>query len=162
EHFEAVQLRHLDVQEQEIRIVVGHGFHGLESVRALGGDLELFIRFEKLAKDVAGRRLVVDDDRTDHRGNSMATRNRPSASPASSRARPSETALSRPRAFCRPTPSPRASARSGSAGLSMRILSIPSSCVAAMSIDPPSTTEATPCRTAFSTNGWRSSGGTRQ
>src|SRR5258708_30189041 len=141
--------------------MLSHGLHGLESVRALGHDLDVVVGPKELPEELAGGQLVVDDDDPDHRGSSMYTRNRPSVSTVCSSASPSETVFSRPRAFCRPTLSPRLSTRSGSAGLSMPILSVPSTRVASMSIVPPSTTEAIPCRTAFSTTGCRSSGGTK-
>src|SRR5258708_27859069 len=160
EHLEPIQLRHLDVQQQQVGIVLGHGIRRRESVRPVGHDLDVLVSEEELAEKLAGRRLVIDDDGPDHRGSSMYTRNLPSVSTVSSRAIPSETVCSRPRAFCRPTRSPRLSTRSGSAGLSIRIRSVPSCSVASMSIVPPSTTEAMPCRTAFSTSGCRSSGGT--
>ena len=124
QHFEAVELRHLDVEQEEVGIVLGDCLHRFESVRALGDDLAVLIRGQEFAQQLARRQFVVDDYGADHRGNSITTRNCPSASAACSMARPSETALSRPRAFSMPMPSPRASARSGSAGLSMTMRSM--------------------------------------
>src|ERR1051325_739649 len=165
EHFEAVELRHLDVDEEDIGIVLRHGANGFESVRAFGDDLEFFVGSEVLAQHVARERLVVDDDRTDQAltaGISISTRYRPLSSAVRSDARPSEIAASLPRAFCNPMLSPCGCGRSGSAGLSMRMCRRPSRALAAMSIVPPSTSDAMPCRTAFSTSGCSRSGGTRQ
>ena len=38
EHFEAVELRHLDIHEQHVGLVLGHCLHRLEAVRALRHD----------------------------------------------------------------------------------------------------------------------------
>ena len=51
EHLESVELRHLDVEEEEIGLRLGDGLHGFEAVRALGEDPDVRVRGEKLAHD---------------------------------------------------------------------------------------------------------------
>ncbi len=74
QHLETVELRHLDVEEEDVGIVLRHRAHGLESVRAFGSDLEVLVGGEILPQDVAGRRLVVNNHGADHAGSSMSTR----------------------------------------------------------------------------------------
>src|SRR5207253_10444766 len=107
QHFEAIELRHLDVEEENVGIALRHLADGLESVGALGDDLEVFFRSEIFAKDIASERFVVDNQGPNHVGSSISTEKRPFASSVRSDARPFEMAASRPRAFCSPMLSPR-------------------------------------------------------
>ena len=59
EHVEPVELRHLDVEHQQIGFQLGGGLHGLETVRALGHDLDVGDARQPLAQDAARKRLVV-------------------------------------------------------------------------------------------------------
>ena len=62
QHVEAVELGHLDVEHQQVGLQLGRGFHRLESVRALGDDLDVGMVGEPLAKNAARERFVIDDD----------------------------------------------------------------------------------------------------
>ena len=62
EHVEPVELRHLDVEHQQIGLQLGRCFHRLESVRALGDDLDVGVVGQPLAKNPARERFVIDDD----------------------------------------------------------------------------------------------------
>ncbi len=61
EHLEAVELRHLDVEEQQVGGEVVHGLDRLEAVLALADDLEAARALEILAQHRARRLLVVHD-----------------------------------------------------------------------------------------------------
>jgi hypothetical protein len=61
EHLEAAQLRHLDVEEQQIGRELGHDLDRLEPVSALPHHLDVRMLAEKLPHDRARQRLVVDD-----------------------------------------------------------------------------------------------------
>ena len=85
EDFETIELRHLDVEENEVGVEFIDGFHGLEAVGAFGDDFEVGVGGDEFAKDGAGEFLVVDDDGADFRrgvhesvvlsaGKSMVTR----------------------------------------------------------------------------------------
>ena len=62
EHLEAVELRHLDVEEHQVGRELGHRLDGVEAVAAFGHNRDARMRAEKLAHDRARQRLVVDDD----------------------------------------------------------------------------------------------------
>ena len=62
QHFEAIELRHLDVEEHQVRRQLGHRLHGVETVAALGHDAHALVRAEVLAHDAAGQGLIVHDD----------------------------------------------------------------------------------------------------
>jgi hypothetical protein len=62
QHLEAVELRHLDVQEEEVGLQLGRRLHGLEAVAALAHDLGLGDAIEVFAQEDAGRFLVVHDE----------------------------------------------------------------------------------------------------
>ena len=66
EDLEAVQLRHLDVQEDDRGLLLRGRLHRLESGGALPDDTDLGIAREHLAQDVARRLLVVHDEHVDH------------------------------------------------------------------------------------------------
>ena len=53
--------RHLDVEEEEIGLLLGDGFHGFEAVGALGEDRHVRVRGEELAHERARELLVVYD-----------------------------------------------------------------------------------------------------
>jgi hypothetical protein len=65
EHLEAVELGHLDVEEEEIGAQLGRGLDRLEPVGALRDDLDVGMRGEVLADEPARQLLVVDDDGTE-------------------------------------------------------------------------------------------------
>ena len=65
EHVEAVELRHLHVEQKQIRFVVllfGQELHRFDAVGALGEDLDAADRLEGLSHRQARRLLVVNDD----------------------------------------------------------------------------------------------------
>jgi hypothetical protein len=73
---EAVELRHLHVEEHEIGRQLGDRLHRLEAVGALGDDFDAGHVRQVLAQHLARERLVVDDDRPQprllaHAGSSM-------------------------------------------------------------------------------------------
>ena len=61
EDLEAVQLRHLHVEQHEIRLQLGHGLDRFEAVRAVRDDLDARVRLRILAHDRPRERLVVHD-----------------------------------------------------------------------------------------------------
>ena len=61
EDFEAIELGHLDIEENEVGLQFGDGFYGFEAVGAFGGDFDFGMGSEKFAQDLAGELLVVDD-----------------------------------------------------------------------------------------------------
>ena len=63
QHFEAVQLRHLDVQEEQIRLQFGDRLHGFKSISTLGDDLYFRVLGQKLTYHLTREIFVVDDDR---------------------------------------------------------------------------------------------------
>ena len=65
QHLEAVQLRHLDVEEEDVRGEFAHRFHRFEAVGALADDLEVRVGGEQLAQHAARQLLVVDNERAD-------------------------------------------------------------------------------------------------
>ena len=67
EHFEAVQLRHLDVEEDDPGRELPCRPDGLEPVGALAEDAHAADPAEVLAQDRARRLLVVDDEDADLR-----------------------------------------------------------------------------------------------
>src|SRR6202034_2802075 len=64
ENFEAIQLRHLNIEKQQVRLEFRGGFHGLEAVGALGHDFDLGMLGEKFAENLARQIFVVDDHGT--------------------------------------------------------------------------------------------------
>ena len=85
EHLEAVELRHLDVEEQQVGRQLRHGLHRLEAVGALRHDLDVRFGGQVLAEDRPRQRLVVHDGDAQRKrvwaqsskvqGRSIATRN---------------------------------------------------------------------------------------
>jgi hypothetical protein len=66
EHLEAIQFRHLYVGYQQVRLVLGHGLHGFEAVRALRHDLDAFFAAQEFAQQESRRLLIVDDGDAHH------------------------------------------------------------------------------------------------
>ena len=62
EHLEPVELRHLDVEKDQVRRQFGHRFHGIEPVAALGDNRDARMRTQKFTHHGARQRLVVHDD----------------------------------------------------------------------------------------------------
>ncbi len=61
QHLEPVELRHLDVEKQQVGVQLGHDLHRLEAVGALRDDVDAGRRRQVLANHRAGERLVVHD-----------------------------------------------------------------------------------------------------
>ncbi len=61
-NLEAVELWHLDVEQDQIRPMLGDGLDRLEAVRALRQDLHIGVWGEAVSESYAGELLVVDDD----------------------------------------------------------------------------------------------------
>ena len=131
EHVEPVELRHLDVEQQQVRLQLGRGLHGLEAVGALGDDLDVGMRGQPLAKNAARQRLVVDDRRREcgrradslmtlmrpSRGIRTSTRNRPDCSSARTASYTPNSVVSRFLSSSSPRPTPRVRSAIGIAGV---------------------------------------------
>jgi hypothetical protein len=65
EHFEAVDLGHLDVEEDEVGVQLLDGFDAFEAVAAFLDDLDPGIVLEVFADDQTGEGFVVDEDGPD-------------------------------------------------------------------------------------------------
>ncbi len=59
---EPVQLRHLHVEEEEIRLELRDGLDGFETVGAFGNDFDIRVRREVLSHDAAREILVINDN----------------------------------------------------------------------------------------------------
>ena len=68
EDAEAVEARHLDVEEDEVGVVLFDEVDGVETVFALGEEMDFGEGFEEEGEFFAGRLLVVDDDGGDGHG----------------------------------------------------------------------------------------------
>ena len=64
EHVESVELRHLDVEHQQVGLQLRGRLDRLEAVRAFRHDLDVRVLCQPLAKDPARQLLVIDDDHT--------------------------------------------------------------------------------------------------
>ena len=62
EHLEAVQLGHLDIQQQEIRLLLADRLDRIETVGALGHHNHVLAFTEQFPQQSAGRFLIVDDN----------------------------------------------------------------------------------------------------
>ncbi|MNM28565.1 hypothetical protein D3C81_390810 [compost metagenome] len=60
-HFEAVQARHLDVEEHQLRLQFRDGLDGLEAVGAFGHDLDIVVARQIFAQHAARQQFIVDD-----------------------------------------------------------------------------------------------------
>src|SRR5215472_15440570 len=65
EDIEPGKLRHLHIKKDQLGLVFGEGFDGLESVGALGKDFDFSMRCEEFPDDVPRKLFVVDDKRAD-------------------------------------------------------------------------------------------------
>jgi hypothetical protein len=65
QHVEAVELGHLDVQEEQIRRRLFDGLDRFPAVRAFGDDLDVLCLREQVAYALARQRLVVHDHGAD-------------------------------------------------------------------------------------------------
>ena len=61
EHFEARQLRHLDVEEDDVRRQLFRELHGFEAVRGLPDDLEVRDLAQVLDHELPGQSFIIDD-----------------------------------------------------------------------------------------------------
>ena len=64
QNFEAIELRHLDIEKNEIGFQFGDGFHGFEAIRTFGGDFDFGMCGDEFAQHLPGEFLVIDDDGT--------------------------------------------------------------------------------------------------
>ena len=88
EHLEAVQLRHLHVEEEDVGRELRDRLHRLEAVRALADDHDLGIALQLLPQRAARELLVVDDEgRHAHSGSVTSTRKVPPLERCDSEAR---------------------------------------------------------------------------
>ena len=62
ENFEAVELGHLDVEENEIGLQFRDGFYRLEPVRAFSGDFNFWVHRDEFAQNLPCELFIVDDD----------------------------------------------------------------------------------------------------
>ena len=62
QHFEAIQLGHLGVEEEQVGAGFGDGFHRLEPVGAFGGHHDLRVRGQQFAQIPSGQILVIHQD----------------------------------------------------------------------------------------------------
>src|SRR5580658_1156688 len=60
--FKSVELRHLDVQEYQVRLQFRHRLHCLKAVRALRGDFYIVMRGKVFAQHLPRQFLIVHDD----------------------------------------------------------------------------------------------------
>jgi len=72
ENAEAIEAGHLDVEEDEVRVVLLDQINSVETVFALGKEMDFGEGFEKEGELFAGGLFVVDDDGVD--GHSWWTR----------------------------------------------------------------------------------------
>jgi hypothetical protein len=61
DHLEAVHPRHLDIQKQQIRVVLGNGGESLRSIGALGDHVNLRQLLQANRESAAGKLFVVDN-----------------------------------------------------------------------------------------------------
>src|SRR6185436_11947877 len=66
QYLEAVQLRHLDVQEQRVGLQLRGRLHRLEPCRGLAHDLDAVLAGQDLSEQPARGSLVVDDQDAGH------------------------------------------------------------------------------------------------
>ena len=62
ENVEAIEFRHLDVEEEQIGLLFGDGLHRLEAVAALGNHLDIGMLPEQLSQQRPRQLLIVHDD----------------------------------------------------------------------------------------------------
>ena len=61
QHFKAVQLGHLNIQENQVGLVLGNSLHGLEAIAALGQDPDAFDHSNVLPYQLARQFFVIHD-----------------------------------------------------------------------------------------------------
>jgi hypothetical protein len=115
QHVEAVEPRHLHVEEHRVGAqLIERGDRG-DAIAALGGDLEVGVQTDEVADSLAREWLVVDDHHAERHvrssngrnGSCSIARNPPPAGRSvSSRAASPYSRCSRSRMFARPTPVP--------------------------------------------------------
>src|SRR5262249_52509149 len=148
EDVKSVQLRHLHVEKQQIRLEFANDFDSLEAVDALGDDLDPGFGGQILSQRHPRRLLIVDDDHTQRsgrvvhaagppRGTDNETRSASGAASIESDARSPNAAARRLRTMSRPSPVPFRMA-SASRGFETTITAWSPARLAAISIDPPS------------------------
>ncbi len=72
ENFEAIELGHLNVEEDERGLALGDDLDGFEAVGALAEDFDFRMRGEEFAQNLAREVFVVHDDGADQRGGAHA------------------------------------------------------------------------------------------
>jgi hypothetical protein len=105
---EAVQHRHLNVHQRDVRAVLGGQPHRLQPVGGLGGHLDVVFGVQQRADAAADQRLVISQQHPDHdgaRAGSSARTRKPPASRGPARSRP-PSAVTRSRMPMRPSPGP--------------------------------------------------------
>src|SRR5262249_8925836 len=105
---DAVDRGHLDVDERDVRAVLGGKRHRLVAVGGLGDHLDVVFRFEQGPDAAADQRLVVGEEDPDHDGARTGSSARPwkppsARGPACSRPPSADT---RSRIPIRPRPGP--------------------------------------------------------
>ena len=65
EHAEAVEARHLHVEQDQVGLLLGDRLDRLEAVAALADDLDVRLVLQPVAHPLAGQRLVVHDQSPD-------------------------------------------------------------------------------------------------
>ena len=65
QHFKSVQLWHLNVEKQDVRLQFRDDFYGVETVAALGHDVDVAVLRKEFAHNLPRKRLIVDDDCVD-------------------------------------------------------------------------------------------------
>ena len=60
-HFKAVQARHLDVEEHQLRRQFGDGLDGVKTVGAFGHDVDIVMARQVFAQHAARQQFIVDD-----------------------------------------------------------------------------------------------------
>ena len=73
QNFEAVELGHLHVEEEQVGLALGGGLHGLEAVGALRDNLDFKMIGQHFPQQIAGQFFVIDDHYS-HRSSSAGRR----------------------------------------------------------------------------------------
>src|SRR5262249_41626940 len=68
EHFKAIELGHLNIEEEQIGVELGHHLYCLKSIGALRHNLKVVMTGQELTQHLPGEFLVVDN----HRANLFA------------------------------------------------------------------------------------------
>ena len=185
---ETIELGHLQVEESDVRPLGFDQTNGLSAVLCLADDLDVRSLFQGIPQERTGRSFVVCDDHAqtiddhdmtppDRCGSECATSSSGSTTRASAPSAPDRSAIdARPPyasarrrsmlASAMPLPSSETGMRSALRGVSSTSSCNAGSPVASairratMRTRPPAAAGETPCLTAFSTSGWRMSGGT--